>query len=412
MIVTKKLNCGATLVMEQIPFIKSVAVGMWAKVGSVNETENLLGISHFIEHMIFKGTEKRSTKAIAEDIDKIGGQINAFTGKEYTCYYVRALDSHLEEASDVLFDIFFNSTFDEEEMEKEKSVIYEEISMHEDSPEDDIHDVVYNTVFKDTPLCTPILGTKETLSGISRKMILDYIDENYCMDNVVISVAGNFDEAQLVNICESKFKKLREKSQQKAKYSDIYVPSQLFKKKDIEQAHVCLATKGVKLEDEYYHTLATLNTVVGGSMSSRLFQSIREDHAMAYSVYSYATSYVNDGVFAVYAGVNPSKINDVVDCVKKEFGLLKAKGITIDELSSSKEQLKSNHIFGMENVSSRMFSLGRSQLLRGRTFSQEEVIAKIDAVNMEKIDIMIEKFTDMSKYSGALLSKEKVELNI
>jgi predicted Zn-dependent peptidase len=412
MIITKTLPSKATLVMENIPFMRSVAIGIWVKAGSVNETEDVLGISHFIEHMMFKGTKTRSTKAVAEDIDKIGGQINAFTGKETTCYYVKALDSHLEAAADVLFDIFFDSVFDESEMEKEKDVIYEEISMHEDSPEDDIHDVLYAAVFNGSPLATSILGTRDTLKGITRDMALDYIDRRYGPDQVVISVAGNFDKEKVIQICESKFQSLRKTDDAKLDYSKVYTPTHIFKKKDIEQAHVCIGTKGLPLGHKDYYSLATLNNIIGGSMSSRLFQTIREERAMAYSVYSYTSSYIKDGVFAIYAGVNPGRVNEVVDCIIEEIAALKKNGVTPEELSASKEQLKSSHIFGMESVSGRMFSLGRSQLLLGRTFSQEEILEKINSVDMDGMTRMIEHISDTANYSGALLSKQQTELKL
>lgn len=412
MIITRTLPCKATLVMENIPFMRSVSIGIWVKAGAVNETEANMGISHFIEHMMFKGTKTRSTKAVAEDIDKIGGQINAFTGKENTCYYVKALDSHFKEATDVLFDIFFDSVFDEAEMEKEKDVIYEEISMHEDSPEDDIHDVLYAALFKGTPLSSSILGTRDTLKGMTRGMLLDYIERHYGPEQIVISVAGSFKEEEVMQICESKFKMLQQADNAKLDYSAAYTPSNLFKKKDIEQAHVCIGTKGLPLGHEDYYTMATLNNIIGGSMSSRLFQSIREERAMAYSVYSYTSSYIEDGVFAVYAGVNPGRVNEVTECIIKELEILKKNGVTKEELSASKEQLKSGHIFGMESVSGKMFSLGRSQLLLGRTFSQEEILEKINNVNMAGIARMIDLITDISSYSGALLSKQQTELRL
>lgn len=410
MIIKKKLNCGAETVIEKVSSVRSAAIGIWVRTGSVNEKAETLGMSHYIEHMLFKGTDERSARQIAGDIDKIGGQINAFTGKESTCYYVKTLDTHVEEAADVLFDLFFNSKFDPAEMEKEKNVIYEEISMHEDSPEEAIHDMLYEELFKESPLGTPILGTRKTLEGFTRDKVLDYYVNNYTMDSIVISAAGNIDEDELTGIFEKKFKKLRPKKNEIALYPDAYSPNYRMKKKDIEQTHICLGIKGVTLDHDKYYALSVLNNIMGGSMSSRLFQSIREEKGMAYSVYSYTTSYVNDGLYAIYAGVNPQNAEEAVKLIINEIDILKRKGITEEEFSAAREQLKGNYIFGLENVNSRMASLGKSQLLLGKIYTPEEVLQHINDVTMDDMRDVINLISDLKNYSAVAIGKKEIDI--
>ncbi|MBR1993350.1 MAG: insulinase family protein, partial [Firmicutes bacterium] len=354
MIKTVKLDCGAQVVLEKIPYVKSTCVGVWVKAGSVNENGKNFGISHFIEHMTFKGTPSRNAKQIAEDIDRIGGQINAFTGKEATCYYVKTLDSNIGKAVEVLLDIFFHSSYDEVEMEREKQVVYEEINMHDDSPEDDVSDTFYEALFNDHPLGTEILGTKEILASFTPDDLRKYVDENYTMGNVLISVTGNFDEEEILNTFEKHFKQLSKKEQKKVIYPDIYEPKFIFKERDIEQAHICMGVRGAKLDDDLHYARHIVSGILGGSMSSRLFQSIREEKGMAYSVYSYLSSYTNDGCFTIYAGVGQEKLPETIRLIRNELELLKDKGITEDEFNAAKEQLKSSYTFSLENVSGKM----------------------------------------------------------
>jgi len=410
MINSRKLDCGLRIAMEKIPYVQSVAVGIWAKAGSVDETDDILGISHYIEHMLFKGTERRSAKQIAEDIDRIGGQINAFTSKESTCYYVKSLSSNLEQAADVLLDMFLNSTFDETEMEKEKRVVYEEINMVEDSPEDDIHDQLYEVLFKGAPLSTPILGTKKTIKGFTRDKIREYIQNEYTRDNIVVAVAGNFDEEEVCSLFEGKLKALNAEKSPKNAEIPVYAPHFKVKTKDIEQTHICLGTKGLRMDDEQFYTMSLLNNIMGGSMSSRLFQNIREEKGMAYSVYSYASSYTKDGYFGIYAGVSHDMTEKAIGAIVEELELLRKNGVTAEELSTAKEQLKGSYIFSLESVSGRMASIGKNTLLLGRTRTAEEVIGMINAVTMEDIHEIAAKISQIDQYSGVLLSKEKKDL--
>lgn len=410
MIINKKLNCGVRIVMEEIPYVQSVSIGIWVKAGSVDETAKNSGISHFIEHMLFKGTENRSAKKIAEDVDKIGGQINAFTGKEATCYYLKTLASNIDKAADILVDMFINSKFDEEEMEKEKRVVYEEIKMIEDSPEDDAHDIISELIFKGNPLAKSIIGTPKSLQGITQKVIRKYISEEYTRDNIVVSVCGSFDPDHVCELFDCKLLALNAGKAPKEFESADYKPSYKVKVKDIEQSHICLGLKGLALEDERYYSLVLLNNIMGGSMSSRLFQNIREEKGLAYSVYSMSSSFSNTGYFNIYAGVSHDRIKDAVIGIQDELKLLETEGVTLEELQTAKEQLKGSYIFSLENVNGRMFSIGKNMLLLNKIYTPEEVMDSIDAVSMDDIRAISELITDIHNYSGVLIGRNKMDL--
>lgn len=410
MIINKKLNCGVRIVLEEIPYVQSVSVGIWVKAGSVDETAKNSGISHFIEHMLFKGTENRTAKQIAEDVDKIGGQINAFTGKEATCYYLKTLASNIDKAADILIDMFINSKFDEEEMEKEKRVVYEEIKMIEDSPEDDAHDIISELIFKGNPLAKSIIGTPKSLQGITQKAIRKYISEEYTRDNIVVSVCGSFDPNHVCELFDSKLITLSTEKTPKVFEETGYQPNYKVKVKDIEQSHLCLGLKGLPLDDERYYSLVLLNNVMGGSMSSRLFQNIREEKGLAYSVYSMSSSFSGTGYFNIYAGVSHDKIKEALVGIQDELKRLKAEGITQEELQTAKEQLKGSYIFSLENVNGRMFSIGKNMLLLNKIYTPEEVMANIDAVTMDDICDVSGLITDIHNYSGVLIGRNKVDL--
>lgn len=396
--------------MEEIPYVQSVSIGIWVKAGSVDETAKNSGISHFIEHMLFKGTENRSAKRIAEDVDKIGGQINAFTGKEATCYYLKTLSNNIDKAADILIDMFINSKFDEEEMEKEKRVVCEEIKMIEDSPEDDAHDIISELIFKGNPLAKSIIGTPKSLNGISRNMIKKYIAEEYTRDNIVVSICGSFDADHVCELFDCKLMALSPNKAPKAFDEADYKPNYKVKVKDIEQSHLCLGLKGLALDDERYYSLVLLNNIMGGSMSSRLFQNIREEKGLAYSVYSMTSSFSNTGYFNIYAGVSHDRIKDAVIGIQDELKQLKIGGVTDEELQTAKEQLKGSYIFSLENVNGRMFSIGKNMLLLNKIYTPEEIMASIDAVNMDNIKDISEIVTDIHNYSGVLIGRNKIDL--
>lgn len=396
--------------MEKIPYVQSASVGIWVKAGSVDESSRNSGISHFIEHMMFKGTENRTAKQIASDVDKIGGSINAFTGKEATCYYMKTLDSNLEKGCEILVDMLLHSLFDKDEMSKEKMVICEEMKMIEDTPDEYAVDLISEAVFRKTALERQIIGTTESLMGIERKDILDYIEKEYTRDSVVISIAGNFDEERICDFFEGKLSSLTEKKAPRSWNEGEYERSYTVRVKDIEQSHICLGRRGIPLDDELYYASSLLNNIMGGSMSSRLFQNIREEKGLAYSVFSSCSSYVDTGSYIIYAGVHQDKVKDAIHGIAEELQLLKMKGVTSEELAIAKEQMKSGYIFGLESVNSRMFSIGKSTLLLNRVRTPQETLANLDAVTMEDIDRVAKNISDIESYSAVLVGKKDMDL--
>lgn len=406
----RKLDCGVRVVMETIPHVQSAAIGIWVKTGAVNETSKYAGVSHYIEHMMFKGTENRNAREIAADIDKIGGQMNAFTSKESTCYYVKVLKDNFEKGAEVLLDMLSNSLFDKIEMDKERQVICEEIKMIEDQPDDLAHDVVGEILFKGNPLGNSIIGTPSSLNRISRKVLTEYFDTQYTRDSIVVSVAGNINPDQVCAYLEDKFDKF---GASKPVHENGYTPYEKKHKvivKDIQQSHLCLATRAISLIDPRYYAFSVLNNVMGGSMSSRLFQNIREEKGLAYSVYSMLSCFSSDGYFNIYAGVSHDKIGAAIGGIREELEILGSQGITEEELSASREQLKSSYIFGQENVASRMFAIGKNLILLDRVFTPEEVLEGLNAVTMDDIEEVKKTLCDMSSYSAVAVTNKRINL--
>ncbi len=410
MIINKTLNNGIRIVMEKLPFVKSVAVGIWVKAGSVDEKPANYGISHLIEHMMFKGTDVRSARKIAEDVDRIGGHMNAFTGKEATCYYIKTLENNVDKACDILIDMFMNSKFDSVELAKEKDVVIEEIKMIEDSPEDYVGDMLLEMVFKGTSLEQPIIGTRQSLEGIDRDAILDYIAKEYTNGNIVISIAGNFDVDHICRLFEDKMGMSREGNKQIQDLKVPYAPSYQVRVKDVEQSHICMGLKGVAQETELHYPMVLLNNIVGGSMSSRLFQNIREQKGLAYSVYSSSSSFTNDGIYSIYAGVGHKKVNETIEAIAEEMKLLQSEGINDDELNIAKEQLKSNFVFGQENVNNRMYANGKNTLLLSHVLTIQEILDKIDKVGMDELRDAAAIISDLGKYSAAVISNRDIDI--
>jgi predicted Zn-dependent peptidase len=406
----RKLKCGLRMVLEEIPYVESVTAGIWVKAGCVDEDDTCRGISHFIEHMMFKGTGTRTARQIASDIDALGAQINAFTSKESTCYYVRSLSSNLSQTCGILIDILTDSQFSPEEMKKEKQVVKEEIKMVEDSPEDDVQDLLYEVLFKGEPLSGSILGTPESLDSFTHDDLKNYIAKEYSLDNIVVSVAGNFNADEVCAQFEHRLSCMTAVKPERKAESMIYVPSFTGKVKDIEQSHICLGTKALKFDDNDSYVLSILNNIMGGSMSSRLFQNIREEKGMAYTVYSYTASHDKDGFYAISAGVAHDKIEDTVHAVCEELDRLASEGVTEKELEISKQQMKGGLIFSLENTSNRMVLNGKYALFRNRVRTAEEAISAIDSITMDDIMRVAGMITDTSKYSGAIISRRDVDL--
>lgn len=384
-----QLKNGLRVVMEKIPTCRSVSFGIWVKTGSRNERPELGGISHFIEHMLFKGTERFSAKDIAEQFDAIGGNVNAFTSKEYTCYYAKVLDEHLPIAVDVLSDMFFRSLFDTEELRKEKNVIVEEISMYEDTPDDMVHDLVSQAAYGEHPLALPILGTEEKLRSMGPDDLRNYMREQYTIENTVISVAGNIDE-RIIDLLEKYFGDFANRGQSKSLAAPEFLGEMKYYRKKTEQNHICMSFPGLPVGSNLQYAMALLNNALGGGMSSRLFQEIREKRGLAYSVYSYHSSQADSGLFTVYAGTAPRQTKDVLDLTKEILHDVSVHGISESELSKGKEQLKGSLILSLESTGSRMNRLGKNELMIGRHYTLDEMIARIEAVTMDDVNQVLQ----------------------
>ena len=371
---------GLRVVLENIPSVRSVTIGVWILTGSRNEIQTNNGISHLIEHMMFKGTKKRSAKDIAEAFDSIGGQVNAFTSKEYTCYFARVMDTHKEHALEVLSDMFFNSTFDEAELEKEKKVVSEEIKMYEDAPDDIVHDLLAKAAYGEHSLGYPILGTDKQLESFTREDLFAYKDKFYNPSNVVISVAGNVD-AEFITQVESHFNQFENESKSNLIEKPTFIAEDLRRSKDTEQAHLCFGYEGISIHDERYSSLAVLNNVLGGSMSSRLFQEVREEKGLAYAVYSGHSSHLDSGLLTVYAGTGNDSLPLLKSTIEATIDKLASVGITDSELKNSQEQLKGQIMLSLENTSSRMMRNGRNELLLGKHRSLDDIILDINSVD-------------------------------
>ena len=410
MIKIEKLKCGTTLIMEKTDYVQSAALGIWVKAGACDETDEVSGVSHFIEHMMFKGTEKRTAREIAADVDKIGGMFNAFTGKEATCYYIKTLSSNIYQGAEILLDMITGSRFDPAEMDKERKVIYEEIKMVKDSPDDDVYDTISELVSSGNPLGRSILGTPESLAGIDREKLTGYLNDKYARDSIVIAVAGNFDEDRIREMFEERLNALRVEKVTDNVHLLPYRQSFDVKVRDIEQTHICLATPGVALDDRKYYAFVLMNSIFGGSMSSRLFQNIREEKGLAYSVCSMNSFSSNWGFFSIYAGVAHDKVEDTLDAIRYELDMLRKDGVTDEELSMAKEQMKSSYIFGLENINSRMFSIGKNQLLLGKVYMPDEVLAGFDSVTRGEVLEAAEMIEDYSSYCGASVTGKEFDL--
>jgi predicted Zn-dependent peptidase len=398
MFIKEYLSNGIPVVMEPLKTMRSVALGIWVKVGSRNETPDKNGISHFLEHMFFKGTKKRTAKDIAIEIDSLGGDLNAFTSKESTTFYVKVLDEYLERGVELLSDVFLHSTFPEEDIEKEKRIIREEIKMVEDTPDDYIHDLFNRNIWGNNGLGQPVLGRKETIRSFTRDDLMWHIRRYYGTKDIVISCAGNFELEHLLLMLNKNLGNLRRGSEpEKAPAPDFKSKVEVFNK-DLSEAHICLGFKGIPQASEDRYSLFVLNTIFGGGVSSHLFQEIREKRGLAYSIYSFIASYFDTGVWGVYAGVSRKKVQEVVGLILKEVYNLKDT-LTETELQRAKNHLKGNMILGLESSSSRMNNIARQEIYYGRYYSPEEIMKKVDSVTLHQIRDLAERLVKEESFS-------------
>ena len=379
------LDNGLRIVSESIPYMSSVSLGIFAGTGSRHETPAEQGVSHFIEHLMFKGTYRRSAKDIAEMVDDVGGQLNAATDRENTCYYIKVLPEHLSLGMDILSDMLLNSKFADVDVEKERQVVLEEISLYEDSPDELIHDLHMNSLWPGHALGRNILGTRETIAAMNRQAIIDYRMRHYVPDNLVIAAAGNLTHEQLVELSQLYWADVSGKSQTVVDLTPTFVAARLLQEKDIEQLHVCLGTPGVAHDSPQYYASHVLNTILGGGVSSRLFQSIREDRGLAYSVCSYPSSFRDTGLMTIYAGVSPENSREVIEITNAILSDIRLNGVRPDEIKRAKEQLKAGLMFSMESSASRMSRVGRAEISSREYLSPEKLAAKVDAVSLEQL---------------------------
>ena len=399
------LKNGLRIIGERIPHFRSVSVGFWVGSGSQYETPDEAGLSHFLEHMVFKGTEKRTTRQIAEEMDKVGGQLNAFTSKECTCFYAKVVDEHLPLAMDVLSDLVTAPIFDPAELEKEKGVVIEEINMSADDPEDSVHELLMLANYGDQPVARPILGTEEKIAAYSPEDLRAYWKKMYRPQNTVLALAGNYDWNTVVALAEKLLDKWSSDAFESRACTTNPVPVTLLtKEKDIEQIHICLGFPALPIGDERSYELSLFNSVFGGAMSSRLFQKIREERGAAYTVYSYPNAYTDSGMLSVYAGTNPDAAEEVYGLLLGEAKKLASEGMTRDEFMMAREQLKAGYILGLESTSARMQSLGRRLLLLGNTRTETEVIDRVNAIDFDSTNALMHEILS-APHSAALVGK-------
>jgi predicted Zn-dependent peptidase len=388
------LPSGLRILTEAVPAMRSVSFGVWVGVGSRDETRTLSGVSHFLEHLLFKGTRRRSALDISAAIEAVGGETNAFTTKEYTCYYARVLDADLPLAIDVMCDLVVDSVLAQSDVETERGVILEEIAMHDDEPGDEVHDLFAEAIYGDHPLGRLISGTVDTISPMTRRQIQTFYHRRYRPESIVVAAAGNLDHALVVKLVREAFARSgrSESSSEPQPRRDgaARPPKQrsgraLVRDKDTEQAHVVLGGAGIARDDDRRFALAVLNNCLGGGMSSRLFQEIREKRGLAYSVYSYTTQYADSGCFGVYAGCAPGKVDEVLALTRDELARVAANGVTAEEVARGKGMFKGGLVLGLEDTGSRMTRLGKGELLYDELLSVDDILARVDAVTVDEI---------------------------
>lgn len=413
----QKLSNGLTVITEQMQHIRSASIGIWLQTGSRDEDQEWNGISHFIEHMVFKGTKHRSAEEIARQVDSIGGNMDAFTAKECICFNVKVLDEHVPTALDILSDLVLNPVFDVADIARERGVIMEEIKMDEDNPDYLVHEIFTQNFWKGHPLGRPILGTKETVKRFERDSVLDAYAHRFAPGNIIVSAAGNLDHDQFVELVKTQFEQMKPMSngfhsQPPKTFSRIILRN----KKALEQVQLCIGVPAHPIAHEKRHAGYILNTVLGGGMSSRLFQNIRERQGLAYSIYSDLNPYRDTGCLAVYAGTSLTSAAKVVQSVVEEFRKLKSDPVPEEELRRAKAQLKGSLMLSLESSTSRMSNLARQEMYFDRFYDLDELIARIEAVTVEDLTGLANEFfkpesvavTALGNLNGLKLTRDQL----
>jgi len=393
------LSNGVRVLVEPVTHVRSAAIGLWCRTGSRHEQDNEAGITHLIEHMLFKGTGRRTAKEIAESVEGRGGSLNAFTDKEATCYYCRVLADDVENGVDVLSDMMLNSTFDPEELKREEGVVVEEIKRSEDEPGDHVHELHLANRWKQHPLGKPIIGTKESVSGFKREDLKGYMDRRYRGENVLLAIAGNVDPQAVVGFAEKMLGDIPSGQADIQPSRPQGAASFDFVEKDVEQVHFCIGTDGTSIYDSELYTMSVLDAALGGSMSSRLFQEIREKRGLVYSVGSYVLNYGAGGAYTVYGGTSPENWPEVQEITRREFDRLMADGLDADELERTKRHICGSVVLALESMSSRMMRMSRNEMNHERDVPVEETLERINAVTNAQILELARRILSVDKVS-------------
>jgi len=395
---------GLTIITEQMQHIRSASIGIWLQTGSRDEDPAWNGISHFIEHMLFKGTEHRTAEEIARQVDSIGGNMDAFTAKECICFNVKVLDEHLPVALEILSDLVLHPVFDPNDITRERGVILEEIKMDEDNPDYLVHEIFTQNFWKDHPLGKPILGTKETVKKFERHAVLDAYSHRFAPGNIIVSAAGNLDHDRFVALVTKHFEQMKpRKNGFHSPVPKIVSKITLRNKKALEQVQLCIGVPSHPIAHKKRHAGYILNTLLGGGMSSRLFQNIRERQGLVYSIYSDLNPYRDTGCLAVYAGTSRESASKVVQSVVSEFHKLKAEPVPAEELRRSKDQLKGSLMLSLESSSARMSNLARQEMYFDRFYDLDELIEKIEAVTVEDLTSLANEFFNTESVAVTIL---------
>jgi len=388
------LDNGITVITEPMETVRSVTIGIWCAVGSRDETPAEAGMSHFMEHMMFKGTPTRSAAGISEAFDRLGAELNAFTSKEYTAYYARLLDQHTADAIEILADMVVNSSFAEDACLSEREVVIEEIARYDDQPDDQVHELFASALMPSHPLGLPIIGTRETVGGFDHDKSLAFHESHYKTGNIVVAASGALVHEDIVAMVKERLDLPVGKRSVRTHAVPVTEPSLKVLTKDTEQAHICWGVAGLPARDPDRFILAILDGVLGGGMSSRLFQEIREKRGLAYSVYSYHAQFQDTGQFAIYAGTRPDNAVEVIGLIRDEVENIKASGITEDELARVRESIKGQMILNLESTASRMNRLGKAEVTQGELLSLDEIVERVDSVTTEDVHAMARRVFD------------------
>lgn len=405
-----KLDNGLTVITEKIDSVQSISAGIWVKTGSRNESKEQAGVTHFLEHMLFKGTENRSSYDIALSMESVGGYLNAFTSSEYTCYFSRCLSDKLPKALDVLSDMVLHPTFPEEEMEKEKKVVIEEMKMYRDQPRKYLFEQFSGDIFEGDSLGRPVIGFEETVNGFERDDLYAYMKQRYQPDNLFVTIAGDVEHDDAVKLTRSYFNRVEAGQTVDAEQElSAYHPNNQTLSKAIEQTHFVIGKRGLSYDHDDKYRLLLTNSILGGGMSSRLHQNVREKYGYCYTIGSFNQTYSDTGLYGIYTGTDMEYVEHVEELVKKEFDKLKQEKVAQKELDEAKAQLKGNLLLSLENTSNRMRRLAKGELYYNRFVSIDELTENIEAVTADDIQTFAQEFFEDSKLSKAILQPEVKE---